>query len=73
MICEKINCCQLFNDKLPIKKGLENTFKKEYCENDKTKCARYIVSTSAGEKNVPNNLYPNMHKIVDVILRGLDK
>ena len=49
-------------------KGVGAMYKKRYCEGDKTKCARYIVSTQCGPEFVTNRLYPNMDKKAQEIL-----
>ena len=46
--CEKLSKCPFYNDKMDINKGLGALYKKNYCEGDKTKCARYIVATNLG-------------------------
>lgn len=60
MNCEKLEQCPFYNDKMPIESGLGRLYKKNYCEGDKTKCARYIVVTTLGKEYVPENLFPNM-------------
>ena len=59
-MCEKFEKCPFYNDKMPCDTGLGAMYKQKYCEGDKNKCARYIVSTTCGPQFVDNNLYPNM-------------
>jgi hypothetical protein len=68
MSCEKLEQCPFYNDKMPIDSALGRLYKKNYCETDKTKCARYKVAVSLGKEYVPDNLYPNMdEKAVGII------
>ena len=59
-VCEKLQKCPFYNDKMSIDKGIGAMYKKRYCGGYKTMCARYIVATQLGANYVPNNLYPNM-------------
>ena len=34
--------------------------KKQYCQGDKSTCARYLVCTKNGPEAVPGDLFPNM-------------
>lgn len=67
--CEKLSKCPFYNDKMDINKGLGALYKKNYCEGDKTKCARYIVATKLGPQYVTDHLYPNMHDQAEKILK----
>ncbi|NQT26263.1 hypothetical protein HQ585_12975 [candidate division KSB1 bacterium] len=58
--CELLSGCLFFNDKMPMETGLGALFKKNYCQGDNSKCARYIVAKKLGRDKVPTNLYPNM-------------
>ena len=60
MACEKLQKCPFYQGKMDINKGIGAMYKARYCEEDKTKCARYIVATQLGAEFVTNNLYPNM-------------
>jgi hypothetical protein len=73
MNCEKLSACPFYNDKMPIDQGLGKLIKKKYCENDKTKCARYYVSTTVGKEHVPQNLYPNMYEEAEKIVKTFKK
>ncbi len=73
MICENVAQCPFFNDKIDIDKGLGFLFKKKYCEGDKTICARYKIATNLGATYVPKNLFPNMNKQAEDILRENNK
>ena len=60
MPCEKLSACPFYNDKMPIDKGLGAVYRKNYCETNNGKCARYMVVTALGPQSVPLDLYPNM-------------
>ena len=67
-MCEKFEKCPFYQGKMDCEKGIGALYRKNYCEGDKTKCARYIVSTQCGPEFVNNNLYPNMDKKAQEIL-----
>jgi hypothetical protein len=67
-VCEKLEKCPFYNDKMDINKGVGAMYKKKYCEGDKTICARYIVATKLGAEFVTNNLYPNMNDAANKLL-----
>jgi hypothetical protein len=49
-------------------KGLGKIYKQNYCEGDKTTCARYKVATTLGKEFVPSSLYPNMNEAAERII-----
>ena len=67
-MCEKFEKCPFYQGKMDCDKGVGAMYKRTYCEGDKTKCARYIVSTQCGPEFVNNSLYPNMDKKAQEIL-----
>jgi hypothetical protein len=68
MICERFEGCSFYNSHLPIESGLATLYKKNYCEGDKTLCARYKIASLLGKEHVPVDLYPNMMKRADKII-----
>jgi len=58
--CEKLAKCPFYQGKMSMDSGLGALYKKNYCETDKSKCARYMVATTLGPDYVNDNLYPNM-------------
>jgi len=68
--CESLKGCIFFNDKMPIDKGVGLLFKKNYCQGDNSKCARYMVAKKLGKEKVPQNLYPNMVEKAKELLLG---
>jgi hypothetical protein len=73
MSCEKLEQCPFYNDKMPIDSALGRLFKKNYCESDKTRCARYRVTVTLGKEYVPDNLYPNMEEKAESIIQANSK
>jgi hypothetical protein len=65
--CEKISACPFFNDKLAAMPDVTTMMKNRYCRGDKTKCARYVVSTAGGF--VPPDLFPHERDRVGELLR----
>ena len=72
-MCEKFEKCPFYQGKMDCDKGIGALYRKNYCEGDKTKCARYIVSTQCGPEFVNNSLYPNMDKKAQEILANNKK
>lgn len=58
--CELLEGCLFFRDKMPMEYGLGALYKKKYCLDDNTNCARYMVAKALGREKVPVDLYPNM-------------
>jgi len=69
--CELLKACLFFNNKMPMEKGLGAIYKKRYCQEDNSKCARYMVAKKLGREKVPTNLYPNMYdRANEIIAKG---
>ncbi len=66
--CEFSEACPFFQGKMDINQGLGAMFRKNYCENKYTECARYMVRVKKGKGSVPENLYPNMVDRVNDLL-----
>ena len=62
MRCEKLEGCPFYLEKMPIESGLGAIYRQNYCETNKTKCARYLVAATLGAQYVPVDLYPNMNQ-----------
>ncbi len=45
---------------MTIDSGMGAMYKKKYCKNDNTSCARYMVVKALGREKIPANLFPNM-------------
>ena len=68
--CESLAGCPFFNDKMPDNSGLGAIYKKKYCRDDNSQCARYKIFKKLGKAAVPQNLYPNMQERANQILSG---
>ena len=68
MICEMLETCPFYNDKMDVDSGLGKLYKRRYCEGDKNQCARYMVLSELGAKSVPVDLYPNMYERAEQII-----
>ncbi|MEY7999688.1 hypothetical protein AB8U03_05615 [Clostridium sp. Mt-5] len=60
MKCENLQGCPIYTGKIKIDNKFVYKYKREYCEKDKYKCARYMVKTKAGKSFVPSDLLPDM-------------
>lgn len=58
--CPLLPGCLFFNDKMQDNSGLGGMFKRKYCLEDNSQCARHMIVKSLGREKVPTNLYPNM-------------
>ncbi len=70
MACENINRCRFFNDRLENMPAMASMYKKNYCEGEYEKCARYVVCKKLGKEGVPDTLFPNQ---IDKALKILEK
>jgi len=50
--------------------GMGAIFKKNYCQGDNSKCARFMVFKKLGKPAVPADLFPNMVDRANKILAG---
>lgn len=57
--CEMIAKCIFFNDKMSNKPGTASIMKQEYCKDQFSDCARYVVCKAVGRENVPGDLFPS--------------
>jgi hypothetical protein len=56
--CECLQECPFFNDNMKSIPTTASLLKKQYCQDDYEKCARYMVFKALGKLNVPADLYP---------------
>jgi len=68
--CELIEKCVFFNDKMGNMPGTAEMYKRKYCREDNSSCARHMVVKAIGREKVPPDLFPNQ---VDVAKRLLSK
>jgi hypothetical protein len=57
--CELIAGCIFFNDKMSDYPAAADFLKNKYCQEDYSKCARYVVCKAFGRERVPRDLFPN--------------
>jgi hypothetical protein len=57
--CGRLATCIFFNDQMDNMPTVAHLMKKQYCEGDFDRCARYQVAEKLGGPNVPRDLYPN--------------
>jgi hypothetical protein len=55
--CEKLTKCPFFAGQMVNMPAVSDLMKQTYCQGDKTKCARYMVSKAG--KPVPGDLFPS--------------
>lgn len=48
--------CPFFKDEMPGARFFTNLMKEQFCQGDKSRCARYLVSEAG--LPVPNDLFP---------------
>jgi len=65
--CEKLAKCPFFTDQMTNMPSIAALMKQNYCQSDKTECARYRIS-SAGLA-VPPDLLPNDTEHAEVLLK----
>lgn len=65
---EKLAGCPFYQEKMPMECGLGAMYHKNYCETDKSKCARYLAAASLRQQRGPTDLYPNMNKRAEQII-----
>ncbi|RPH37926.1 MAG: hypothetical protein EHM86_01500 [Desulfobulbaceae bacterium] len=68
--CECLAGCPFYNDKMKQTDGMGAIFKKNYCQGDNSKCARFMVFKKLGKPAVPADLFPNMVDRANKILAG---
>jgi hypothetical protein len=66
--CECLQGCPFFNDQLPDQDGLSQMYKKKYCMDAYSDCARFMVFKELGRPGVPMDLYPNQRERATEIL-----
>ena len=58
-VCECLEKCPFFNDKMANMPAMADLYKKNYCMGDSTHCARFMVFKAKGRDAVPADLFPN--------------
>jgi hypothetical protein len=58
-VCELAEKCIFFNDKIANMPATAMVYKKLFCQEDNSQCARYLVYSAKGKEAVPSSLFPN--------------
>jgi hypothetical protein len=70
MICEFLDNCPFFNDRMDNMPAATVVFKKIYCQGNNNNCARYMIAKRLGVDNIPSDVYPNNRKAAVKIIAG---
>lgn len=68
--CELIEKCLFFNDKMANIPATATVYQKIFCQDDSSRCARYVVCMAKGRDHVPPSLFPNDLERARSILGG---
>lgn len=68
--CKLIVGCPFFNDKMKNMPAISSIYKKNYCQEDNSNCARFIVYQALGSEKVPSDLFPNQQERAEIILES---
>lgn len=71
--CPNVPKCIFFHDKMANKPATAEMMKKNYCQGDFAKCARYMICIALGGPQVPQDLFPNMIDKAKSILTAAGK
>ena len=70
-VCECLERCPFFNDHMADMPVTAEITKKRFCEEDNSKCARYMVFKALGEAKIPSYLFPSqVESAQKIISRG---
>lgn len=69
-LCECIEKCPFFHDKLSGMPAMANMMKKQYCENEFERCARFRIREALGPGKVPGDVFPNDLAKVEGIVKA---
>ena len=71
--CEKIDGCPFFEGEMArLVPEIVKKYKKQYCFDGYTHCARYIVARFGGREKVPGDLMPNEFQRAEEIINKLN-
>ena len=57
--CELLTGCAFFHDNMASRPATAELMKQRLCLENKSACARYLVSQTLGRSQVPTDLFPN--------------
>ena len=58
-VCECLETCPFFNDKMQSMPVMSDMYKRNYCKGDFENCARHMIFKALGKPAVPVDLFPN--------------
>jgi hypothetical protein len=71
--CVCLPTCIFFNDKMASMPIAADMMKKKFCRSDNSACGRYMVFSTLGKAQVPQDLYPNQADRAKTILAQAGK
>jgi len=57
--CKFLRECPFFTGRMDNSKGIGALYKKRFCLDKSSSCARYMIAEKLGKESVPANLYPH--------------
>ena len=69
--CELLEGCLFFNEKMADMPATVELMKKNFCLDDNSTCARYVVFKSLGREKVPSDLFPNQLEQAKMIISAV--
>ncbi|NLW56303.1 MAG: hypothetical protein GX050_06775 [Firmicutes bacterium] len=67
--CPLIAGCPFFNDRMKNMPAMAGIYKRNYCQGDNSRCARYMIFKARGREHVPSDLFPNQFERAERILQ----
>lgn len=69
--CELLEKCIFFNNHMANMPSTSEVFKKVYCQQDFSKCARHMIVEALGKGTVPSDVFPNQtDRAIEIIKKG---
>lgn len=68
--CELIEKCIFFNDQMANMPSTADVYKRMYCKENSSECARFLVCKKLGRDRVPANLFPNETSRAQQLMAG---
>jgi hypothetical protein len=70
MICEFLDNCPFFNDRMDNMPTVSGVYKKIYCHGNNENCARYMIAKRLGVESIPSTVYPNNRDAAAKVISG---
>lgn len=68
--CERLATCIFFQDRMADMPLKASALKERYCRGDFRACARHRVLMALGPGHVPDDLFPHMKALAELLLAG---